>query len=53
MTMSEMAKKIDAIEDVMMELETSPAELRSSVMRWLANIRDDITSFLKEYGYAE
>jgi hypothetical protein len=50
MTKSEMAKKIDAIEDVMMELETSP-ELRPSVMRWLANIRDDITSFLKEYGY--
>ena len=52
MTKSEMAKKIDAIEDVMTELETSP-ELRPSVMRWLANIRDDITSFLKEYGYAE
>ena len=52
MTKSGMAKKIDAIEDVMMELETSP-ELRPSVMRWLANIRDDITSFLKEYGYAE
>ena len=52
MTKSEMAKKIDAIEDIMMELETSP-ELRPSVMRWLANIRDDITSFLKEYGYAE
>ena len=52
MTRNEMAKKIDAIEDVMMELETSP-ELRPSVMRWLANIRDDITSFLKEYGYAE
>ena len=50
MTKSEMAKKIDAIEDVMMELETSP-ELRPSVMRWLANIRDDINSFLKEYGY--
>ena len=48
MTKSEMAKKID----VMSELETSP-ELRPSVMRWLANIRDDITSFLKEYGYAE
>ena len=52
MTKSEMAKKIDAIEDVMMELETSP-ELRPAVMRWLANIRDDINSFLKEYGYAE
>ena len=52
MTKSEMAKKIDAIEDVMMELEASP-ELRPSVMRWLANIRDDINSFLKEYGYAE
>lgn len=52
MTRNEMAMKIDAIEDVMMELETSP-ELRPSVMRWLANIRDDITSFLEEYGYAE
>lgn len=52
MTKSEMAKKIDAIEDVMMELEISP-ELRPSVMRWLANIRDDIISFLKEYGYTE
>lgn len=52
MTKGEMAKKIDAIEEVMMELETSP-ELRPSVMRWLANIRDDINSFLKEYGYAE
>lgn len=52
MTRGEMAEKIDAIEEVMMELETSP-ELRPSVMRWLANIRDDITSFLKEYGYVE
>ena len=52
MTRNEMAKKIDAIEDVMIELETSP-ELRPSVMRWLAYLRDDITSFLKEYGYAE
>lgn len=52
MTRGEMAEKIDAIEEVMMELETSP-ELRPAVMRWLANIRDDINSFLKEYGYAE
>jgi phosphopantetheine adenylyltransferase len=51
MTKSEMANKIDAIEEVMMELETSSPELRSSVMRWLANIRDDINSFLEEYGY--
>ena len=50
MTKNEMAKKIDAIEDVMIELEISP-ELRPSVMPWLANIRDDIISFLKEYGY--
>lgn len=50
MTKNEMAKKIDAIEDVMIELEISPG-LRPSVMPWLANIRDDITSFLKEYGY--
>ena len=52
MTRGEMAEKIDAVEEVMMELETSP-ELRPSVMRWLANLRDDINSFLKEYGYAE
>ena len=52
MTRNEMAEKINAIEDVMMELEISP-ELRPSAMRWLANIRDDITSFLKEYGYTE
>ena len=51
MTRNEMAEKIDAVEDVMAELEYSP-ELRPSVMRWLANLRDDITSFLKEYGYA-
>ena len=50
MTRGEMASKIDTIEDVMMELEISP-ELRPSVMRWLANLRDDINSFLKEYGY--
>ena len=52
MTRNEMAEKINAIEDVMMELEISP-ELRPSVMQWLVNIRDDITSFLKEYGYIE
>lgn len=52
MTKSEMAKKIDAVEDVMAELEYSP-ELRPSVMRWLTNLRDDINSFLKEYGEEE
>ena len=52
MTKGEMAKKIDSIEEVMMELESSP-ELRPTVMRWLANLRDDINSFLKEYGYAK
>ena len=52
MTKGEMAKKIDSVEEVMMELESSP-ELRPTVMRWLANLRDDINSFLKEYGYAK
>lgn len=51
MTKREMGKTIDAVEDVMMELEVSPPQLRSEVMVWLNNLRDDINSFLKEYGY--
>ena len=52
MTKGEMAKRIDSVEEVMMDLESSP-ELRPVVMRWLANLRDDINSFLEEYGDAE
>ena len=52
MTKGEMARRIDSVEEVMMELESSP-ELRPAVMRWLANLRDDINSFLEEYGDAE
>lgn len=52
MTIREMGDKIDAVEDVMMELEISP-ELRSKVMKWLANLRDDINSFLEEYSYGK
>lgn len=52
MIIREMGDKIDAVENVMMELEISP-ELRPKVMKWLANLRDDINSFLKEYGYGE
>ena len=49
MNRSEMARAIDEVEAVMMELETSP-ELRPSVMVWLENLRDDINSFLEEYS---
>jgi hypothetical protein len=44
------AQKIDAVEEVMMELEYE-TEKRDKAAKWLANIRDDINSFLKEYGY--
>lgn len=45
-----MAMKIDSLEDVMLELEYEP-EKRDQVWKWLRNIRDDITTFLKDYGY--
>ena len=48
MTKGEMARRIDSVEEVMMELETN-SELRPAVMRWLANLRDDINSFLRDY----
>ena len=52
MTKNEMGKKINAVEDVMAELEYMP-ELRSEVMKWLANLRDDINFFLGEYEYGK
>jgi hypothetical protein len=50
MDISTIAQKIDAVEEVMMELEYEK-EKRDKAAKWLANIRDDINSFLKEYGY--
>lgn len=44
------AQKIDALEDVMMELDYD-SEKREQAWKWLRNIRDDITSFLKEHNY--
>lgn len=51
MTKKEMGRTIDAVEDVMLELEVSSPQLRSEVMVWLNNLRVDIESFLKEYNY--
>jgi hypothetical protein len=42
------AKRIDSIEDLMMELEYDKA-IRGEVLPWLKNLRDDIDSFIKEY----
>lgn len=50
MTKKEMGRTIDAVEDVMLELEVSSPQLRSEVMVWLNNLRVDIESFLKEYN---
>jgi hypothetical protein len=50
MEIETMAMKIDSLEDVMLELEYEP-EKRDQVWKWLRNIRDDITTFLKDYGY--
>jgi hypothetical protein len=50
MDINTIAQKIDAVEEVMMELEYE-TEKRDKAAKWLANIRDDINSFLKEYGY--
>ena len=44
------ARDIDRLEDIMAELEYDK-ELRDKCWQWLRNIRDDITSFLKEYEY--
>lgn len=46
---NEAAKRIDSIEDLMMELESNRA-LRDKVLPWLKNLRDDIDSFIREYG---
>lgn len=43
-------QEIDHIEDIMMYLEYEK-EQRDEVWKWLRNIRDDISSFLREYGY--
>lgn len=51
MTRREMGRIIDTVEDVMMELETADPADRVVVMDWLTNLRDDINSFLKEYGH--
>lgn len=51
MTKKEMGRTIDAVEDVMLELEVSSPQLRSEVMVWLNNLRVDIESFLEEYNY--
>ena len=51
MTRREMGRTIDVVEDVMMELETADPADRVVVMDWLTNLRDDINSFLKEYGH--
>ena len=50
MTKNEMAKTIDAVEDVMSELETSNPETRALVSKWLRNLGEDIESFLHEYA---
>jgi hypothetical protein len=44
------ARDIDRIEDIMADLEYDK-ETRDKCWKWLRNIRDDITSFLKEYEY--
>lgn len=48
MDINTIAQKIDAVEEVMMELEYEE-EKRKKAIRWLRNLRDDIDSFLKEY----
>ena len=50
MTKSEMAKTIDAVEDIMSELESSTPETRVLVTKWLRNLGEDIESFLHEYA---
>ena len=50
MTKNEMAKTIDAVEDVMSELESSTPETRALVSKWLHNLSEDIESFLHEYA---
>lgn len=50
MTRREMGRIIDSVEDVMMALETADPADRVVIMDWLINLRDDINSFLKEYG---
>jgi hypothetical protein len=50
MTKNEMAKTIDAVEDVMSELESSTPETRALVSKWLRNLGEDIESFLREYA---
>lgn len=49
MDINTIAQKIDAVEEVMMELEYEK-EKRDKAIRWLRNLRDDIDSFLKEYA---
>lgn len=53
MTRREMGRTIDAVEDVMMELEIADPTERAVVMDWLTNLRDDINSFLRQYGRGE
>ena len=53
MTKNMMAQKINSVEDVMADLEYADSEMRQGVMKWLKNLRDDINSFLKEYGTDE
>lgn len=50
MSRREMGSIINAVEDVMNELETADPVDRVVVMDWLTNLRNDINSFLKEYG---
>lgn len=50
MNRREMGRTIDAVEDVMLELELAD---RAVVMDWLTNLRDDINSFLRQFGRGE
>ena len=49
MDINTIAQKIDAVEEIMMELEYEK-EKRDRAIGWLRNLRDDIDSFLKEYA---
>lgn len=53
MNRREMGRTIDAVEDVMLELEFADPADRAVVMDWLTNLRDDINSFLRQFGRGE
>ena len=50
MNIEEMKSKIEAVEDVMNELEISDRYVQDEMITYLTYLRDDICEFIKNYG---